>query len=84
MPIRKSIPIFVALLLVWDTTALAQSRGQDDPTSDPRRGEAAEAEDVIPVVPVRSLIPSGLDRPVNPDTYIVGPSDEFILYIKAS
>lgn|GEM_PF-1715320 len=27
------------------------------------------------------LSPYGLDRPVNPDTYVVGPSDEFILII---
>ena len=33
------------------------------------------------VLPITSLVPRGLDEPIDPDTYVVGPSDEFVLVI---
>jgi len=61
--------IITALMLMWGAMAWAQS----------------ESGEPVPVTPEQKpLEPAGLDRPVDPDTYIVGPADVFILYIKAN
>lgn len=36
------------------------------------------------ILPITSLIPRGLDAPIDPDTYIIGPSDGFILLLGSS
>jgi len=74
------------LLLVMAGALHAQTRV--------RRGEAAETppnprgvaqpQDTEVELPGPELIPRGLDRPVNPDTYVLGPSDQLVLIVRGS
>ena len=77
----------LTLLLVAAGALQAQTRT--------RRGEAAEtppnprgvpqpADGEEPEKQELELPPRGLDRPVDPDTYVLGPSDQLVLIVRGS
>ena len=82
---RKSILIGTALVLAGSVIAEAQTRTQRGTSprtvTDPRGAPQTAADDAA--LEELQRIPAGLNRPVDPDAYIVGPGDQFVLYIKA-
>jgi protein involved in polysaccharide export with SLBB domain len=52
------------------------------------RGAAGAAPPVAPSDSLAgiatTMAPRGLDRPINPDEYVIGPGDQFVLVVKAS
>jgi protein involved in polysaccharide export with SLBB domain len=87
----RRIVLLGALALVMTANAHAQTqtrtrtrnpRAAQEEADDPRRVPApaelpAGAEEMLP------RIPAGLDEPVDPDTYVIGPADQFALFIKS-
>lgn len=77
-------------LLSFAVTAGAQ--GFSSNTRDPRQQPRPRANIAASEVTDDALLnttgvlprdrPSGLDAPINPDTYIIGPYDEFVLFIR--
>ncbi|MCH7549045.1 MAG: SLBB domain-containing protein [Candidatus Krumholzibacteriota bacterium] len=85
---RRSTLIVVVMVLLCATATQAQRTGtrratDRGKTADPPR-TAETTTEIDPRLLEAERIPSGLDRPVNPDTYIIGPADRFVLYIRAS
>lgn len=81
-----------ALVMSWimflTTTVPAQIpllRSQRPPSY--RGGSAPAAPGVAPsdsVATMVSLVARGLDQTINPDEYVIGPGDQFVLVVKAS
>lgn len=84
---------FVAIAFVWlagveSGLAQAQIFGTTDPRQQPRPRTKIASEEV-PDEAIREAQadlarerPMGLDAPIDPDTYIIGPYDEFLLFIR--
>jgi protein involved in polysaccharide export with SLBB domain len=83
--------VALVLLLASVTIAAAQStRGRTNKPADPVAAAQAKTiqQQQEQMLMLQSEmqgvkpIPRGLDAPVNPDTYIIGPSDEFVLVLR--
>jgi protein involved in polysaccharide export with SLBB domain len=77
----------LTLLLVIASTLHAETRvrrGEAAETAPNPRGATQPATEDGLERPEHILIPRGLDRPVDPDTYVLGPSDQLILIVRGS
>jgi len=65
------------------TERRTQRRGSSDPRQNPDGTLNPEtAPEVGEELLEKERIPSGLDGPINPDTYVIGPGDRFLVYVK--
>ncbi len=77
------------LVMVVTTAAPAQMFTTPRRTRDPFR--QAPSTSTTPGVTAAdsaaaalALVPKGLDAPINPDQYVIGPGDQFVLFMKAA
>jgi len=82
---RKLAILLAASFLLWSGASAAAERQARDRDSrairNVERGQAeGQVDETIPELKPR--VPQGLDAPVDPDTYVIGPSDEFILVLR--
>jgi len=86
---KRWIPTVMAfaLLLVMATALHGQTRtrrGEAEDPPNPRGATQSPAESDELLKPELEVIPRGLDRPVDPDTYVLGPSDQLVLIVRGS
>jgi protein involved in polysaccharide export with SLBB domain len=86
-----SVMVVLALLLTSATSTLAQtSRSRTETRSGPDETELEktirEQEQQILLLQSQldkaKIAPRGLDAPVDPDTYVIGPADQFLLVLR--
>jgi protein involved in polysaccharide export with SLBB domain len=76
----------MSLLMVVTTAAPAQVMTTRR-TRDPFRQVPSAAPNVAPAdsaAAALSLVPTGLDAPIDPDQYVIGPGDQFVMFMKAA
>lgn len=86
---RFTILIIAAALFVSAAATLPAAQGaRDRSTQASRKADADEEavqeqqqQDLLDQQTARPL-PEGLDAPIDPDTYVIGPSDQFILVLR--
>jgi protein involved in polysaccharide export with SLBB domain len=91
----KSTPVTVAmiLLLIGSTIAAAQTSGTrgtekrvDEDAVDQQRTIQQQQEQILrlqaQVEEAKRMAGRGLDAPVDPDTYVLGPADELVLVLR--
>lgn len=59
-------------------------RAQNEQRSDPRGSEPAGEDRSALEEPLAEAVPQGFDRPIDPDTYVLGPGDQLVLIVHGS
>lgn len=84
----RSIARLMIVLMLWNTVVFAQgtARESEEGTTGAKQTAIQPTPTLIDPAVVdyrtgRRLV-RGLDRPVDPDTYVVGPTDQFILFVR--
>ncbi len=67
----RQLVVLLAIALATPGVVIAQTQSQD----------SVDKSEIDPLTALPEAR-SGLDAPINPDTYIVGPSDEFVLFLR--
>jgi protein involved in polysaccharide export with SLBB domain len=77
----KHIARLMTVLMLWNTVGFAQTPSR---TSDALGEEALSQVSDPTLVDIRGTrrLVHGLDGPIDPSTYVVGPSDEYALFIR--
>lgn len=80
--IRKCLVLFLAIL--FPTTTIAQTGAATRATREAVQGEKTEiGERSVNEAPIDPLVlPGSLEGPIDPETYVLGPSDELLLVLR--
>ena len=84
----RATALAMSWLMFVTTTAPAQLLGTRPSRQTFRNNTSAAAAQVAPSDTTTTMVPmlavQGLDEPVNPDEYVIGPGDQFVLVVKSS
>ncbi len=80
----KSIARLLIVLMSWNTIGFAQQAIANTDSGPQGAATTSQVWDPAQTTDTRVgyRLLRGLDKPVNPDTYVVGPSDQFVLLIR--